>query len=236
MSLYPGTVPVADVHRWKTEATQRLLGYTIALTEDEWHEPALLPGWSRAHVGTHLARNADHFRSVLNAIGVGAPQPEQPSPTDRRHELELGADRTGLELQIDLDGSAGALQNAIETISDWTPRIELDGGKVPLSALPLARLHEVEVHLLDLDCGFQVDEIPAEPAEWLLRWTLFRLRWANLPAMKLAGDSLTVSIGMGTDEPMQLHASDARLWAWLAGRVGPEAVSGAEDLRLPLLA
>lgn len=235
MSLYPGTVPVADVHRWKTEATQRLLGYTIALTEDEWHQPAELPGWSRAHVATHLARNADYFRTVLNAILAGAPQPALPDAGERRRDLELGADRTGLELQIDLDGAAGALQNTIETVADWTPPVQLDGAALPLSALPLARLHEVEVHLLDLNCGFAVAEISAEPAEWLLRWALFRLRNANVPTMELTGYSLTATIGMGTDEPMRVQGSDAELWAWLVGRAGPEVVAGAEDLGLSLL-
>jgi maleylpyruvate isomerase len=235
MSLYPGTVPVADVHRWKTEATQRLLGYTIAFTEDEWHRPALLPGWSRAHIASHLARNADYLRAVLNAQLAGAPQPELPDVAERRRELELGADRSGLELQIDLDGSAGALQNAIESVTDWTPRVQLDGAKLPLPALPLERLHEIYVHLVDLDCGFSVEEIPSDTAEWLLRWALFRLRWANLPALALNADTLSTNIGIGTDEPLQVHGTDAAVWAWLTGRVGPQAVAGAEDLRLPLL-
>lgn len=235
MSLYPGPVPVADVHRWKTEATQRLLGYTIAFTDDQWHQSAALPGWSRAHVASHLARNADYLRAVLDAISAGGSQPPLPSSEERRDDLERGADRHGLELQIDLDGAAGALQNKIEQISDWTPLIRIDGAELPLSVLPLVRLHEVSVHLLDLDCGLSVEAIPADASAWLLRWVLFRLRDANLPAIEFTSDSLTGTIGTGTDVPLQVVGTDTNLWAWLAGRVGAEFVSGADDLRLPLL-
>lgn len=235
MSQYPGPVPVEDLHRWKTEATQRLLGYTIALTEDEWHQPAQLPGWSRAHVATHLARNADYFRSVLNASLAGGPQPELPSVAERRHQLERGADRSGLELQIDLDAASGALQNAIESVTDWTPSIILDAVELPLSALPLARLHEVKLHLLDLGCGYTPDSVPGEPAAWLLRWALFRLRNADLPALQLTSNTLSTRIGSQSDLPLHVEANDANLWAWLTGRVGPEAVSGAEGLELPKL-
>ena len=230
-----GPVPVADIHPWKTEATQRLLGSTIGFTEEQWHQPASVPGWTRAHVATHLARNADYFCSVMKAAQLGNPQPELPSPAQRRNELEVGADRPGLELQIDLDAARGALQNAIEDNTDWTPRISLSGADLPLSALPLARLHEVCVHHLDLDCGVTADDVPADAAEWLLRWVLFRLSEADIPRVKATGDSVQAVVGTGSDEPREVHAHDARLWAWLSGRAASALVSGAEDLQLPLL-
>jgi maleylpyruvate isomerase len=235
MNQYPGPVPVEDVHRWKTETTQRLLGYTIAFTEDEWHQPARLPGWSRAHLATHLARNADYFAAVLTALTSDQPQPPQPSQAVQRAELEAGADRNGLALQIDLDAASGALQSAIELVTDWRIPVTLDGAVLPLAALPLARLHELNLHLLDLDCGAGVDAIPEGAAEWLLRWTLFRLRDASLPAINLRSDSLRESIGNGTDLPLTVSGSDAQLWGWLTGRLGPDSVEGADGLILPLL-
>lgn len=235
MSLYPGAVPVEDVHRWKTEATQRLLGYTIALTEDEWHQAALLPGWTRAHVATHLARNADYFRSVINAAMAGAPQPPLSPAAERRAELEIGADRTGLQLQIDLDAAAGALQNAIESVDDWTGLIEINGAELPLSVLPLARLNEIKTHLIDLDCGFEPGMIAPGPAEWLLRWALFRLRDADLPDIEVVSQNLRARIGRPGARALSVRGEDSQLWAWLVGRTGAEAVEGAEGVRLPLL-
>jgi maleylpyruvate isomerase len=235
MSQYPGPVPVEDVHRWKTEATQRLLGYTIAFTEDEWHQPARLPGWSRAHVATHLARNADYLAAVLIAVTNGEPQPAPADAATQRTELEAGADRTGLELQIDLDAASGALQGAIEFVTDWSLPTVVNGTQLALSAVPLARLHEINLHLLDLDCGFGVESVPADAAEWLLRWALFRLQDASRPAMTLTSDTAKATIGTGTDVALKIHGSDAVVWGWLTGRLSPDAVSGADGLILPLL-
>jgi maleylpyruvate isomerase len=234
MSLYPGPVPVADVHVWKTEATQRLLGYTIALTEDAWHEPSLLPGWSRAHVATHLARDAEYVRGIIEAVSAGRPQPPHPDPDRVKQELEAGADRSGLELQIDLDSTAGALQTAIEAVTDWTPEVRIDKAPLTLSAVPLMRLHEVCLHHIDLDCGFTADGVDTAAAAWLLRWALFRLRAADLPTIELRTESLTDVIGTG-EQRISVQGTDARAWAWLTGRGGPEIVAGADGVRLPLL-
>src|SRR2546430_1201820 len=41
------------------EATGRLLASATTLTDTGMREPSLLPGWTRGHVLTHVARNAD---------------------------------------------------------------------------------------------------------------------------------------------------------------------------------
>ena len=40
-------------------ATSRLLGDTIAVGDEDWPAPSRLPGWSRGHVASHIARQAD---------------------------------------------------------------------------------------------------------------------------------------------------------------------------------
>jgi maleylpyruvate isomerase len=234
MLTYPGTIPVADVHRWKTEATQQLLGHTIALTEDAWHQSTCLPGWTRAHIATHLARNAEYFDSIIRAAQVGDPQPALVDVSTRRNFLEIGAERHALELQIDLDATAGALQNTIDAITDWTPEVSLDNADLALTAVPLARLHEVNVHHLDLNCGLTVDDIPADAAEWLLRWVLFRLRDTALPTIQVTSNTVQAEIGSSATT-LQVSGSNASLWAWLSGRADADAVTGASEVRLPLL-
>ena len=44
------------------ESTDRLLATAGALTGAQVAGPSRLPGWTRGHVLTHLARNADGFR------------------------------------------------------------------------------------------------------------------------------------------------------------------------------
>lgn len=233
MSQYTGSIPVEDVRRWKADATQRLLGYTIGISDEDWHAATPLPGWSRAHVATHIARNADHLREHVEAVLAGRPQPPAPTAAERMAALELGADRDGLELQIDLDTSAGALQQALDRVDDWTPPVELHGEVRPLAALPLSRLHELCLHHIDLDCGFGPDAVEPGAAAWLLRWVLDRLAGTDLPALRVEGDSLVAELGQG--EPRSVSGSDARLWAWLSGRLSPASVTGAEGLQPALL-
>ena len=40
-------------------ATQRLLGDTIRVSDEDWRGPSRLPGWTRGHVASHIARHAD---------------------------------------------------------------------------------------------------------------------------------------------------------------------------------
>jgi maleylpyruvate isomerase len=235
MSQHAGSIPVADVHRWVADATQRLLGFTISISDDQWRRPSGLPGWSRAHVATHLARNADHLRAVVDAAAAGLPQPAQPTAEQRLSSLEAGADRDGLALQIDLDTSAGALQAAVDRVTDWSSPVVVHDRQVELATVPLVRLHELCVHTLDLDCGFSADAVDPGAAAWLLRWVLELLADADLPALRVEGDSLAADVG-GTGERVRVSGSDARLWAWLSGRLPASAVSGADGLQPALLA
>jgi maleylpyruvate isomerase len=194
-----------------------------------------LPGWSRAHLATHLARNADHLRLIAEAVEAGRPQPVPPSRAERLAELERGADRGGLELQIDLDTAAGALQQSIERLTHWESTVRLRGKDWPLAVIPLARLHEVCIHHIDLDCEFGPDSVDPAAAAWLLRWVLDLLADAELPTLRIEADSLVAELGRG-GELRTVSGSDARLWAWLSGRLPADGVAGAGGLQPPLLA
>ncbi|MDR1711656.1 MAG: maleylpyruvate isomerase family mycothiol-dependent enzyme [Propionibacteriaceae bacterium] len=230
---FSGQVPVDSVRRWEADQTSRLLGDTISMSESEWHAPSLLPGWTRAHVATHLSRNAD-------ACGWAALNPRDGfghglSAKERFVELERGADRPGLQLQIDLDTSAGALNRCWNAVLDWSRQLRMLGGSYPLSILPLARLHEVCVHHLDLGLGATPDQIDPLTASWLLRWVLHRMESEPIPEVTVFADSgLTATIGKG-GPGRHVSGTDARLWAWLSGRVGPDQVVGADGLEFDLL-
>ncbi|PFG16948.1 maleylpyruvate isomerase [Propionicimonas paludicola] len=227
--------PPAEVHRWLADATQRLLGHTIGISETEWHQPTALPGWTRAHLATHLARNADYLTNALSAVESGEPQPGRPTAADERRVLEEGADRSGLELQIDLDTSAGALQRAIDAVADWsTGTIALHGQICPLDRLPLARLNELEMHHYDLDPHRDLTAVDSEEAGWLLRWVIERRQQHPLPSVRLVGEG--VEWELGTGEPrLEVRGTDIELWLWLSGRGRTDHVEGTDDLVLPLL-
>src|SRR5678816_1103084 len=59
------TDPLALAHE-VDRATQRFLDSAADLTDANLAEPSLLPGWTRAHVMAHVARNADSLINLLN--------------------------------------------------------------------------------------------------------------------------------------------------------------------------
>ena len=227
---------VATVRKRKVEAIQRLLGDTIGISEDDWQAPSRVPGWTRAHVASHLARNADGLRRLIDGALTGEPTAMYSSLVQRDRDIERGSERTALELQIDLDTSSQQLARAFDRVpeSAWPVLVETPAGGFPLRLLPLARLNEVVLHHWDLDCGYPLADVDAAVARWLLEWAV--LRYAHredLPGIALESSSgLRATLGSGVDKA-RVRGTDAQLVYWLSGRVGSEAVEGAEGINLP---
>lgn len=215
------------------EATQGILADTILLDEEQWREPSLLPGWTRAHVATHLARNADALRVLMSAASTGDPHALYASDNAKFNDIERGAERTGMDLHVDLDTSAGELARYSAQVEDWLIPVKVFGGEFPLSVTPLIRLSELSLHHVDLDVGYSWQDVEIVPARWLLQWTLLLMDDPALPAVELASDS-GVTGAMGEGERRSVSGSDAALWAWLTGRSSGEGLTGAEGLVFPL--
>jgi maleylpyruvate isomerase len=239
---------LAEIRVLLTAATQRLLGSTIVVPDEEWAAPSRLPGWSRGHVATHLARHADAQARLVDWAATGVPQAMYPSPEAREAEIEDGSRRTGLELQTDLDTSAERLTEAYEHLdkveadpdrgpNGWATPVELRGGLVvPALLLPVGRLFEVEIHHVDLDIGLDVEQIEPEVAEWLIEWIAFRARARDeFPRVELHTDSgFSTTVGQ-VGEGLVVRGPAPALVGWLTNRLGPDAVPGTRGLRLPSL-
>lgn len=217
-------------------ATQQLLGDTITVTDQGWRAPSLLPGWSRGHVATHLARNADALHRLVNGSIAGRQVPMYASDGDRDAEIEQGAHRSGLDLQIDLDTSAERLSEAFASVptAQWDAMVTMRGGSVkPLRALPLGRLAEVLLHHLDLEQGLGLSDLQPEPARWVIDWTVDRItgRGQAPDLTLLATDGQRWQLGAGGRE---LTGETGFLLGWLTGR-NPRAVgvTGADGLTAP---
>ena len=218
-------------------ATHRLLGDTISVSDEDWQAPSRLPGWSRGHVATHIARQADGMVRLTEWARSGERQDMYASAEQRETDINAGAGRTGLDYQIDLDTSAGRLNQAFDGLdaAAWDVVVELRSGtKVPARMLPLARLVEVVIHHVDLDIGSEVEQIEAATAEWLLEWCAFRVREREeFPKLDLTADSgFTISLG-NAGEPTAVSGTSANLLGWVMGRVDDSAVRGGEGLPRP---
>jgi maleylpyruvate isomerase len=86
--------PLAEI----TTATRALLATAAKLDDDDVRAPSLLPGWTRGHVLTHVARNADGGTRLLTWARTGAESYEYPSLEARAAEIEDGAGRPATDL------------------------------------------------------------------------------------------------------------------------------------------
>ena len=145
------------------ESTGRLLAGTAAVTDAQAREPSLLPGWTRGHLLTHLARNADGLRNLLTWARTGVMTPQYHSAAARDKDIEAGAGRCAAELHADVAESAEALATEAASLPEaaWQASVHGIHGKAHPAWFTLTRrLSEVEIHHVDLDIGYRVGDWP----------------------------------------------------------------------------
>ena len=127
--------------------------------------PSLLPDWTRGHLLTHIARNADSFVRVLEAARRGEVVTQYAGGfTSRNADIEAGAPRDWAALVADVRSSAAALEEVFATQERWDLAMTNSSGEsVPHGDLPNRRLREVLVHHADLgDDGFTPEQWPPD--------------------------------------------------------------------------
>src|SRR6516225_10421530 len=106
-------------------ATDRLLATATALSDAQAREPSLLPGWTRGHVLSHIARNADGLRNLLIWARTGTETPMYASAESRSADIEAGAGRPAAALAADVGESAAAFAAEAAAMPDdaWTVQV-----------------------------------------------------------------------------------------------------------------
>lgn len=218
------------------EATERLNAAVGALGEREVVQPSLLPGWTRAHVVTHLARNADALVNLLIWARTGVEHPMYASRADRDADIEEGSKRLAQVLREDLEAACARLDVAAAGLSgsDWQAEVAHRTGRVfPAWEIPTMRLFEAWVHLVDLDVGVGFHDVLGDHVERLLER-------AVLPhAERTEGRRMRVRVELpgGTQRTWDLASdtsasspevsgSAADVLAWLTGRGDGSALTG----------
>jgi maleylpyruvate isomerase len=147
------------------EATDRLLASASALTDAGVREPSLLPGWTRGHVLTHIARNADGLGNLLRWARTGITTPMYASREARRADIEAGAGRSAADLAADVQATAIAFAAEAASLPDeaWAAQVQgLTGPPIPGRGVLDWRLREVEIHHVDLAVGYRPGDWPGE--------------------------------------------------------------------------
>lgn len=219
-------------------ATRRLLETAEAFGDDDVRAPSLLPGWSRAHVLTHLARNADSTRNLLIWARTGVETPDYAGLEARAAGVEAGAVRPAAELVADLRHSADRLvaEYALMPPDAWEHPVRWTiGGPGPVRRAAPARVQEILIHHVDLDAGYTAADWPDDFTHDLLTRVIrsFSAR-ADAPAMRLHATDIDhwyeVSPPGGAPE---IHGTRRALLVWLIGRSPGGDLTTAQGQPLP---
>lgn len=216
-------------------ATERLLGTIAGLTEAQAREPSLLPGWTRGHVLTHIARNADGLANLLRWARTGTQTPMYASSGARDADIEAGAGRPAGELAADVRESASAFADEAARVPDdnWTVLVtRTPGGEgLPARQALFRRRGELEIHHVDLEAGYLPADWPADfVTETLARVAGDLTGRGDVPCCRVWADDGGEAYQLGpagTDQPVLVSGPAASLLAWLLGR------SRGGDLALP---
>lgn len=201
-------------------ATSRMLDTVAGLTDDRLAEPSVLPGWTRGHVVSHLARNADSLVNLLNWARTGVETPQYPSAEARDAGIEAGAGRPVAEQLPDLKEACDTFARTAAEMPAEAWSVEL-GQAGPAARVIWRRLREVEVHHADLAAGYGWHDMPEAFLRRLLN-ELVSVRPrddGSGPVVAVRATELGHTLRLGEGEPsVTVSGAASDVAAWLAGR------------------
>jgi maleylpyruvate isomerase len=226
----------AEARRFVEQASaaqQRLLAHVTGVSEEQVRAPSRLPGWTRAHVLSHLVLNAaSHARMLRGETAMQYPG----GPAQRAVDIEAGAQAPADALVDDLALWSHEVVVAWDAIDDWGRDYAFGIGTGPAWRSPRSRWREVEVHRVDLDLGY-------EPADWSEEFVREYLPEAldlgpRLPPevhVHILGDDVGIETEIG---PADVSLRDVRgpgyaVLAWCLGREVPDGMLHAHEAGAP---
>jgi maleylpyruvate isomerase len=199
--------------------TDRVVATAAGFRNDAVLAPSLCEGWSRGHVLSHLARNADALVRVCDVALTGTEDTMYDDVESRDADIASGARRSAHDHAIDLRDSAARLAERLETLRPEHADVGVErtpgGFRIAVRMVPFMRLRELVYHHVDLDAGYTFANAPAEVAELFLRDAANRLAHEDTPPSlhieTTEGDDHVVGDG-GT----RVTGSRAAVLLWLA--------------------
>ncbi len=231
----------ASLREMVEAATDLLLRSAEGVSDQQAREPSLLPGWSRGHLLTHVARNADSLRNLLVWARTGVETPQYSHPGERAEGIAAGAGRSSAELLADLAASAAALDAEAARLPDtaWAAQVRgMNGDGHPAWYTLWRRLTEVEFHHVDLGVGYTTDDWPEPFATYGLPKVAAGFTGPDSPAVLLQSSDapVVVQIGPTGEQPVVTVTGPVRpLLAWLAGRSSGAGLTAHPSGPLPTL-
>jgi len=219
---------------WLRSGTDFLLGGVDRLTDDELRQPSGLPGWSRAHLVGHVARNAEALGRLAAWARTGVETPMYASPDQRNADIEESAVLPVDRLRDELASTAAELAKAFGELDDaaWRASVRsAQGRSIPTTEVPWMRVREVWLHSVDLAAGARMVDLPAGVLDALMTDVCGTLSGRDgCPAALLWPTDRAMPVRLGPDdtEPVTLTGSAADLTGWLVGRGGSAGLTARD--------
>ena len=220
-------------------STDQLASRVAELDDAEVRVPCALPGWSRGHLLTHLARNADGLRLAILSVRSGEAIPMYPSSASRDADIDAGASRPARIIIDDFALSAHALATDVRmmTSDQWRSSTQLSTVKgpsmVPAQSLLEMRLREVEIHHADLAVGYAFSSTAPATVHSLIGYAAQRLSSQGPHHLTLnatdTGHTYTVLANTATAHEHAAEAPASELLMYLTGRPAPSSSVALPD-------
>ncbi len=154
-------------------ASQRLLRTVDALSDAEYADASLLPGWTRSHVVAHLALNAEALAACLRGATQGQEVTMYGSDSARDADIAALSQQPPRQVRDRLFSGTTELAAALDALPDSALDVVIvrtPGSDRTFEAAEVAmmREHEVEIHHADLGATFTPADWPVEFAGRLI--------------------------------------------------------------------
>jgi maleylpyruvate isomerase len=202
-------------------ATSRLLVTAKTLSDADVLAPSGLPRWSRGHVLSHIARNADSLVNLLSWAATGVERPQYPSAEARDADIEAGADRPAAEQLADIEASSQRFSEAAAAVpaGHWQNEVRwLSGEPRPASKILDARLREVAIHHIDLDAGYTASDWPSQFGLRVLVSVLPAFEVRGIEPVTLVPSDVDVRIDVSGGSAVEVRGRASALATWVLGR------------------
>lgn len=242
--------PLAESLAWAADGQAHLRGLMTRMGGEAFTARSSLAGWTRAHVLTHLARNADAMINLLHWARTGEPTPAYPSPQAREDDITAGAGRTPDEIRADVVATSDRLADAVRAMPEkaWAARVRnVQDVEIPAVAVPWIRAREVWVHAVDLDVGASFKDLPIPMRQVLVADAVatletrpgcphVRLEESRTGQVREFGPGPAAEDGAEPGDLGTVRGKAPDLIAWLLGRpfgTGLRDADGARPAPLP---
>lgn len=201
-------------------ATDALLADVRAVDDGAARAPSRLPGWSRGHVLTHVARNADGMVNLVTSARTGDHVAMYGPGPARDDDIEAGAHRTPGELEADLESSAERFLAALAELPADRLGATVSGRAgttLPAHDIVWMRLREVVYHHVDLGTGRTFADVPSNVVARGLAESGPRMEAGGAAPMTWLATDLGLTVEVAGGGPV-VRGTAAELLAWVTGR------------------